>query len=32
VITTTLERLESLKQELDASYQRWQDLESIRGA
>jgi ATP-binding cassette subfamily F protein uup len=31
-ITATLERLESLKQELEASYQRWQNLESIRGA
>ncbi len=32
VITTTLERLESVKPELEASYQRWQELESIRGA
>jgi len=31
-ITATLERLESLKQELDASYQRWQELESVNGA
>ena len=31
-ITATLERLESLKHDLDASYQRWQDLESLRGA
>jgi ATP-binding cassette subfamily F protein uup len=30
-ITTALERLESLKQELEASYQRWQDLEFLRG-
>jgi ATP-binding cassette subfamily F protein uup len=28
-ITATLERLESLKQDLEASYQRWQDLESV---
>jgi hypothetical protein len=28
-ITAALERLESLKQELEASYQRWQDLESV---
>ena len=28
-ITATMERLESLKQELEASYQRWQDLESV---
>jgi hypothetical protein len=31
-ITAALERLEFLKQELEASYQRWQNLESIRGA
>ena len=31
-ITAALERLESLKQELEASYQRWQDLEFIRGS
>jgi ATP-binding cassette subfamily F protein uup len=28
-ITTTLDRLESLKLELEASYQRWQELESL---
>jgi ATP-binding cassette subfamily F protein uup len=31
-ITAALERLDFLKQELEASYQRWQDLESIRGS
>jgi ABC transport system ATP-binding/permease protein len=30
-ITATLDRLELLKQELEASYQRWQDLESVSG-
>jgi ABC transport system ATP-binding/permease protein len=29
MITETLERLESLKQELESSYQRWQELESV---
>jgi ATP-binding cassette subfamily F protein uup len=28
-ITTTLERLESIKQELEEVYQRWQELESV---
>jgi len=28
-ITATIERIEAVKQELEASYQRWQDLESI---
>ncbi|HKY06687.1 MAG TPA: ATP-binding cassette domain-containing protein [Candidatus Binatia bacterium] len=30
-ITAALERIESLKQELEASYHRWQELESRRG-
>ena len=30
-ISATMERLETLKRELDAAYQRWQELESVRG-
>ncbi|MGH7795507.1 MAG: ATP-binding cassette domain-containing protein [Candidatus Binatia bacterium] len=30
-ITATLERLDAVKLELEASYQRWQDLESVSG-
>jgi len=30
-ITATLERLEAVKFELEATYQRWQELESLRG-
>jgi ATP-binding cassette subfamily F protein uup len=30
-ISATIERLESIKGELEASYQRWQELESLGG-
>jgi len=30
-ITATLERLKAVTLELEASYQRWQDLESVSG-